>query len=349
MSNCSRKAFVIWWKTTRRFILGLLACLVICGVACAAWAKHKGPARISVLIATGMPGGTYYQVGLGMASLWTTRLRDIGIRVSAAISEGSMENIEAIRISDADMILAENLFCSMAYNGTGIYKGQPLPDLRSITTLWPDTVHLLIRADRIESGTLEDLKGLTIATGLPDSGNRFTTELLLKTLKAGPANVRLRSMSNKAAAEALRRGQVEGADLTGGIPVPMVTTLFSEGAPPLTLLNITDSQLEAVREEGWPHAFRQTIPADTYPGQEKPVQTVGQMNLLAVTASLNPQVVYALTKALYENLDYLVRVHPACRHIVIEKALQGLSVPLHPGAIRYYREKKIKIPEHLIP
>jgi hypothetical protein len=349
MNNCGCEAFVVWWKGALRLLLSLLTCLAIAGMTWAAGAKDKGPARISVLIATGMPGGTYYQVGLGMASLWTTRLRDIGIRVSAAISEGSMENIEAIRIADADMILVEDLFCSMAYKGTGIYKGRPLPELRSITTLWPDTVHLLIRADKIESGTLEDLNGLTVATGLPDSGNRFTTELLLKTLKPGPANVRLRSMSNMAAAEALRKGQVEGADLTGGIPVPMVTTLFSEKKPPLAFLDITDLQMQAVHEEGWRHAFRQTIPAGTYPGQGKPVQTVGQMNLLAVTASLNQQVVYALTKTLYENLDYLVRVHPACRDIVLEKSLEGLSVPLHRGAIRYYRERKIKIPEHLIP
>lgn len=349
MNNCGCEAFVIWRKIACRLFLCLLTCLVIAEVTWAAWSKDKGPARISVLIATGMPGGTYYQVGLGMASLWTTRLRDIGIRVSAAISEGSMENIEAIRIADADMILVEDLFCSMAYKGTGIYKGQPLPELRSITTLWPDTVHLLVLAEKIESGTLEDLNGLTIATGLPDSGNRFTTELLLKTLKPGPANVRLRSMSNMAAAEALRKGQVEGVDLTGGIPVPMVTTLFSERKPPLALLEITDSQMQAVREEGWRHVFRQTIPAGTYPGQENPVHTVGQMNVLAVTASLNQQVVYALTKTLYENLDYLVRVHPACRDIVLEKALDGLSVPLHPGAVRYYRERKIKIPDHLIP
>ncbi len=273
----------------------------------------------------------------------------MGIRVSAAISEGSMENIEAIRIADADMILAEDLFCSMAYRGTGIYKGRPLKELRTITTLWPDTVHLLIRADKIDTGTLEDLNGLTIATGLPDSGHRFTTELLLKTLSSGPTNTQLRPMSNMAAAEALRNGQVDGADLTGGIPVPLVATLFSEGKPRFALLNITDSQMQSVREEGWRHVFRQIIPAGTYPGQDKPVYSVGQMNLLAVTASLNAQVVYALTKTLFENLDFLVRIHPACRNIVLEKALDGLNVPLHPGAIRYYKEKKIKIPERLIP
>ena len=119
-------------------------------------------------------------------------------------------------------------------------------------------------------------------------------------------------------------------DLTGGIPVPMVTTLFSERKPPLALLEITDSQMQAVREEGWRHVFRQTIPAGTYPGQENPVHTVGQMNVLAVTASLNQQVVYALTKTLYENLDYLVRVHPACRDIVPGKSVGWPERPIAP-------------------
>ncbi len=334
---------------TCRLFPAVLACLAIAGLAAVAWPEEGNRARISVLIATGMPGGTYHQVGLGMASLWTTRLRRMGIRVSAAISEGSMENIEAIRIADADMILAEDLFCSTAYKGTGIYKGRPLRELRSITTLWPDVVHLLIRADKIDTGTLEDLNGLTIATGLPDSGHSFTTELLLKALPFGSANTRLRPMSNMAAAEALRKGQVDGADLTDGMPVPLVTSLFSEGKTPFVLLNITDSQMQSVRKEGWRHVFRQTIPADTYPGQDEPVYSVGQMNILAVTASLNAQVVYALTKTLYENLDYLVKVHPACRNIVLERALDGLNVPLHPGAIRYFKERKIKIPERLIP
>ena len=82
-------------------------------------AQDKDRAKISLLIATGMPGGTCYHVGLGMASLWTTKLRHPGIRVSAAHSEGSRENIEAIRISDADLILAEEFFCSMAFRGIG--------------------------------------------------------------------------------------------------------------------------------------------------------------------------------------------------------------------------------------
>jgi uncharacterized protein len=311
-------------------------------------AQQKDAARISVLAATGMPGSTYYQVGLGMASLWTTRLRESGIRVSAAISEGSLENIEAIRIADADMILVEDFFSSLAYKGAGMYKGRPLPELRSITTLWPDTLHLLVRADKIKTGTLQDLEGLTIASELPDSGNKYLTEMLLNSLKSGKRKVRLRPMSNMAAAEALRKGAVQGIDVMGGAPIPLVAGLFAERTPPLGLLDITDSQIGAAHQEFGKHLFRTLIPQGTYIGQDKPVNTVAQMNVLAVTASLDEDVVYALTKTLYENLDYLAKVHPACRNVVLDKALDGLSVPLHPGAIRYYRERKINIPEHLI-
>jgi TRAP transporter TAXI family solute receptor len=73
------------------------------------------------------------------------------------------------------------------------------------------------------------------------------------------------------------------------------------------------------------------------------------MNVLATTAALDPDVVYALTKTLYENLDYMARVHPACRSIALDKAFEGITVPLHLGAIRYYRERQIRVPESLIP
>lgn len=313
-----------------------------------AFGREKASARISVLVATGMPGGTYYRIGLGMASLWTTKLRQPGIRVSAAISEGSRENIEAIRIADADLILAEDFFCSMAYRGTGIYRGGSLPELRSITTLWPDTVHLVIRQDAVKKGTLEDLAGLTLATGLPESGNRFTIDLLLRTLKPGHARVQLRSMSNMAGAEALRNGTIQVLDLTGGLPVPLVTKLFSEGTPPLRILQITEKTLQALRKAGWKHLFPSVIPKGTYAGQNKPVKTIGLVNILATTSSLDPPVVYELTKTFYENLGYLEAVHPACRDISLEKAFEGLHVPLHRGAIRYYRERNIDIPRHLL-
>jgi uncharacterized protein len=335
-------------KGVSRFRKGLVMILALSALMGAVSFGARNPARISVLMATGMPGGTYYHVGLAMASMWTTRLQDEGIRVSAAVSEGSKENIQAIRIADADMILADEFLCAMAFRGTGFYKGEPLPELRSVTSLWQDAVHLLIRSDKVQTGTIQDLAGLTMATGLPDSGDRLTAEMLVRTLKPGKRKVRLRYLSILAGVEALRKGTVQALDLTGALPVSLVTTLFHESRPPLTLLEVTDAHLDALHAEGWQHVSPVVIPEGTYPGQDKPIKTIGQLSILAVTASLDSQVVYELTRSLYENLDHLSRVHHACRSISPERALEGLEVPLHRGAMRYYQEQGVDIPEHLI-
>jgi TRAP transporter TAXI family solute receptor len=208
---------------------------------------------------------------------------------------------------------------------------------------------LVITVDKVRTGTLEDLTGLVVAAGLPDSGNRYATELLIKSLSSQSRQVRLRSMSHVAAADALRNGTVQAIALAGGIPIPLVKTFFQESISSITLKEISDPQMEAVRKAGWLYVFRKIIPPGTYRGQKRPIRTVGQMNHLAVTASLDDQVVYALTKILFENLDYLVRLHPACRSITLETAFAGLNVPLHPGAIRYYKEKRIDIPTRLLP
>jgi uncharacterized protein len=335
-------------KGGRHLCKGLVITLVLCAFTGAVALAARNPARISVLMATGMPGGTYYHVGLAMASMWTTKLQDEGIRVSAAVSEGSRENIQAIRIADADLILADEFLCSMAYKGTGYYKGDPLPDLRSVACLWRDAVHVVIRSDKVQTGTIQDLAGLTLATGLPDSGNRLTAEMLVRTLKPGKKRVRLRYMSILAGAEALRKGTVQALDLTGALPVSLVTAFFHESKPPVSLLEITEAQMAALVAEGWRHVSEVEIPAETYPGQVKPLKTIGQLSILAVTSSLDAQVVYALTQSLFDNLEHLARVHHACQSISLENALEGLEVPLHPGAAQYYREQGLEIPEHLI-
>jgi TRAP transporter TAXI family solute receptor len=316
----------------------------------AAFPLEGDSARISVLIATGMPGDTRYQVGLGMASLWTTRLRRAGIRVSAAVSEGPKESIEALRIADADLILVDDLFCSLAFRGQGMYRGRRVKELRGIAALWDDALHLLIRSDRLKTGSLIDLDGLTLATGLPGSGNRIVTEILLKALgRAGPM-VSLRSMSNRAAVEALRRQTIDALAMSGGIPIPLINSLLKERGLSLGFLGISDAQMTAIRETGGGQGlFTTTIPSGTYPGQERALRTVGRRILLVVTSSLDKQVVHALTKTLFDNLDYLARLHPACRDLDVETALEGMNIPLHEGAFTYYQQRQIEVPENLRP
>ena len=312
---------------------------------------ESGPSgsRISLLMVTGMPGGSYHQLGLAMASLWTTKLKNVGIRVSGAISEGARENIEAIRIQDADLILADALSCSMAYTGSGSFKNRSNNELRSISNLWPEATHLIVRSDIGKSTGLDSLEGLVVSTGLPESGNRFTTEILLRALKNPKHKVKLKFMNYGSALESLKLGTIQAGDFTSAIPSALVTNLFQSNPQGFSFIEITDSDIQTLKEKGWSSCFRIVIPPETYPGQSGPVKTVGQSTILATASTLNVEVVYDLTKCLFENVYQLSRFHPAFKGVSVENALVGLEVPLHPGAIRYYREKKVNIPEALLP
>ncbi len=311
--------------------------------------KFRAPAQVSLLMGTGMPGGTSYQVGLGLASFWTTRLRQMGVRVSAAISEGSRENVEAIRIADADIIIVDDLISSMAYSGAGIYRGKALKELRAITNLWPEVVQIVVRSDRAKTGNIQDLEGLSLASGLRDSGNRLTIEMLLNTVKGLRQTVRVRSMTVLSAVEAFKVGSIQALDMTGGVPVPALSGLFHDTSTGLTLLEVTDAQIELLRTEGWRNVFRCVIPANTYAGQDRPVYSVGQMNVMATTSQIDAGVVFAMTKSLYEGLDTLAKIHPVFKELSIDKAFTGLKIPLHPGAIQYYRQRGLSVPESLNP
>jgi TRAP transporter TAXI family solute receptor len=332
-------------------ILFLAACIATIGSTAGTSRAESGPtrSRISLLMVTGMPGGSYHQLGLAMASLWTTKLKKLGIRVSGAISEGARENIEAIRIQDAELILVDALSCSLAYRGAGNFKNKINSELRSISNLWPEAAHLIIRSDKNRSSSLDDLEGLTVATGLPESGNRFTTEMLLRILKDPKHNIKLKFMNYGSALESLRLGTIQAADLTSAIPSALVTNLLQLSPQLFSFIEITDTELQAVRERGWTTCQRIVIPSETYPGQRTPVNTVGQNTLLVTTSSLDLEVIYDLTKSLFENVDQLAKFHPAFKAVSLENALVGLVAPLHPGAIRYYREKKMQIPEALLP
>ncbi len=329
--------------------LAFAVAVIISPWVCLASETSKTPTRISVLLATGMPGGSYHHLGLIMASMWTTKLKIVGLRVSAAISEGARENIEALRIRDADLILADDFSCSLAYRGIGPYKSRGFRELRSIANLWPEAVHLLIRSNGSPKPTLEDLRGLTIATGLPESGTRFTTEILLRGLRNHKPLSKLKFMNYASAIDSLRIGTVQAADFTAAIPSSLVNDLLQPDPKLFSFIQISDNDIKTAKRYGWTNCERIVIPAVTYPGQVDPVNTVGQNTILATTSSLDPEVIYDLIRILFENVDQLAKYHPAFRNILLERAFNGLVAPLHKGAVRYFKEKKIHIPDGLAP
>ncbi len=310
-------------------------------------ARPTKSSRISLLLATGLPGSVDYQVGLGLASLWTTRLKNLGIRVSAAISEGSRENIEAIRISDADLIMVDEFFCFSAYNGQGPYLQRPETRLRAVTCLWSDVMHLLVRSDSLRTGTLQDLDGLTIATGLPDGSSKYILEQLLREMTTPKPEVKVRSVSNVAALDAWKSGTVQALGFSGGLPIPTVNFLIQQNPGQVGFLEIPENDTLSLSREAMPTVFPMSIPAGTYPGQDASVRTFGQNNILVTSSQIDKQVIYELTKTLYASIDYMTKIHPACAQLSLDRAFSSLKIPLHPGAVQYYRERNLRVPDEL--
>ena len=308
------------------------------------------------ILSTASTGGTYYPVGVALATLVKVKLQPREkIGMSAISSAGSGENIKLLRENEAQFAIVQGLFGAYAATGTGpIANDGPQENLRSITMLWPNVEHFIIKSDDVESGTISDveaLKGSGAALGRQNSGTIGSNRTILGGFGINiDEDYNLVYAGYGPSAEAMQNGQVEFVSTPAGAPVSAVTSLFANmGADAIDVLDFTDEQMAAANgdfEQLW---TRYVIAAGTYPGQEEDINTIAQPNFLAVRDDVPEETIYMITKTIYENLPFLQGIHPATKNMSLEAAIAGLPVPLHPGAIRYYEEAGVTVPDRLKP
>ncbi|MFN2307721.1 MAG: TAXI family TRAP transporter solute-binding subunit [Paracoccaceae bacterium] len=307
----------------------------------------------SYILATASTGGTYYPVGVALATLAKVKLEPSeNIGMSAISSAGSGENVRLLREGEAQFAILQGLYGFYASSGTGpLEEVGPQESLRSVTMLWQNVEHFVVASDMAGDGTIQamvDLKGEAMALGAQNSGTIGSNAAILDGLGVDiEADYDLVYGGYGPAAEALQNGQVAGISTPAGVPVGAITQLMATAGDDVTLLSFTSEQQAAAdgERELWTEYL---IPAGTYPGQEEDVTTIAQPNFLATSADLAEEDVYLITKTIYENLPFLQAIHPATQAMAIEQAIAGLPLPLHPGAQRYYEEVGVDIPERLI-
>ena len=303
-----------------------------------------------LIIATATTGGTYYPVGVGIGTIVSLKLaKTDGITATAINSAGSGENIEMMKNKEAHLAILQSLFGLQASRGMGFYKGKPVNDFRSITMLWPNVEHFALMTKFAQSGTIADVGRLSdrFSIGKRGSGTEGSGRAILNALHIDPNSLKLEFLGYTPSTQAMLDNRIAGANIPAGVPAAAITQLFAMSHGDATVLDVTDEQLATIREE-YPIWYRYIIPANTYPGQAKEIRTIAQPNFLAVRADMPDDVVYKVTKTIYENLSFLSTIHSATKNMRLDTALSGLPVPLHPGAARYYREVGIDIPERLI-
>ena len=307
----------------------------------------------SYLLATASTGGTYYPVGVALATLVKVKLQPSQkIGMSAISSAGSGENVKLLRENEVQFAILQGLYGAYAWEGTGpIESAGPQKNLRSVSMLWQNVEHFTVNKKFAKTGTVADLvamKGESMAMGTKNSGTIGSNKVLLGNLGVDiDKDYNLVYVGYGPSADALQNGQVAGMGTPAGVPVSAVTKAMANMGDKITVLDLTDEQMKKA-DGGMELWTRFVIPADTYPGQTRDIKTIAQPNFLAVRSDVDEDAVYRITKTVYENLAFLNAIHGATKAMAIEKAIAGLPMPLHPGAARYYAEVGIKVPARLL-
>jgi uncharacterized protein len=307
----------------------------------------------SYIMATATTGGTYYPVGVAIATLTKIKLEPKEkISMAAISSAGSGENIKLMREKEVQFSILQGLYGAWAWDGNGEMKESgPQKYLRSVSMLWQNVEHFGLKTEYAKTGTADDLsnaKGKKFSIGKKNSGTEGSGRYILSGLGIDTdATFDVAYLGYGPTADAIQNGTIAGFNIPAGVPAGAVTTAYAALGKDLTVLNFTDEQIKKANN-GLTLWTPYVIPANTYPGQDKDIRTIAQPNFLAVNDDVDEDAVYKITKTIYENLPFLQGIHKATKAMALNKAIEGLPVPLHPGAARFYREQGIEIPAHLI-
>lgn len=304
-------------------------------------------------LATANTAGTYYPVGVALATLTKIKLEpEFKLSLTAVRSAGSAENLAMLADDSAQFAILQGLYGYWAWNGIGPFTNQgPQGDLRSVTMLWQNVEHFIMNSDYVKSGSVDDLRGLgnkKFSIAMKSSGSAGSGLHILEGLGLDPeADLQLVHLSYSESSQAIRSGEIDGMNIPGGPPVEAVGRAFEALGKDITILSFSDEQMGRVNRS---HALwsRYVIAPNTYPGQGKPVHTIAQPNFLAVRADVPEEDVYMILRTMYGNLPFLHTIHPITRGMDMSRAIAGLPVPLHPGAARFFRENGVEIPDELI-
>jgi len=310
------------------------------GVATAvalAGANVPAHAQDFINILTGGTSGVYYPLGVALSKVFTDKIK--GSRPSVQATKASVENLTLLQQGKGEIAftLGDSLALAWAGDEEAGFKSK-LTKLRGMTAIYPNYIQVVASK---ESGikTLADLKGKRLSVGAPKSGTELNARAILEGAGLTYQDLgKVEYLPFNESVELMKNRQLDATLQSAGLGVASIRDLAT--SVDIVVVEIPASVVDKV---GSPYV-KVTIPANTYTGQTEPVQTAAVVNYLVTHSGVKDETVYEMTKAVYESLPDLVAAHAAARDIKLENAMQGMPVPMHPGAEKYLAEKGIKKP-----
>nr|WP_309100170.1 TAXI family TRAP transporter solute-binding subunit [Fredinandcohnia onubensis] len=288
--------------------------------------------KLDTNIITIATGGVESPSNIMMTTLAEIYRSEYGINSRTQTSGGSVENLNLMKEGKVEM--ATNLpdVELQAVEGTGEFK-EPIKNINTMGAINSNYLQMITRTDSgIDS--ISDVKGKRVAVGYPNSGGEINTRKILEVYDLTYDDIDEEYLGYGDAADGLRTGQIDAIFFINSVPNASVLDLAR--SLDIKFLEIEPDKKQALIEK-YPYLIPAEIPAKTYTNEES-VETVLIRSSLSVRADLSEEDVYKMTKTLFENLDALEKSHQAAGDISIETAQEGLTVPLHPGAARYFKE-----------
>jgi TRAP transporter TAXI family solute receptor len=272
------------------------------------------------------------------AYTWSAGIADIinkhveGVKATAEETKGYVANIALMQGGELEASMATSLSAYEAYTATGNYEGSEPGKIMAWMSIAPVAMHI-ITLDGSSVNSVADLKGKRVGMGQPGGVSMLDANVLMAKVAGEdftPFRVRLGDMIDM-----LSDGNIDAALWNGSFPLAPVIKLSAQRD--LKLIPVDDGFLDSLRKD-YPPYFRLTIPGGTYEDVTADTQTFGLANGLVVSSDVPEDLVYEMTKAVFENLEALGGIHPAFKKVSADTVLDGFGSPLHPGALRYYRE-----------
>ncbi|MCB1448843.1 MAG: TAXI family TRAP transporter solute-binding subunit [Nitratireductor sp.] len=283
-------------------------------------------------ILTGGTSGVYYPLGVGLSKIYGEKIA--GARTQVQSTKASVENLNLLQQGKGELALALGDSVKLAWEGDAEagFKA-PLDKLRGIAAVYPNYIQIVASK---ESGikSFADLKGKSLSVGAAKSGTELNARKIFAAAGMSYDDLgKTEYLPFAESVELIKNRQLDATLQSAGLGVASIKDLSA--SMEVTMVSVPE---DVVAKLGAPYIAAK-IPAGTYQGQDGDVGTVAIVNFLVTHSDVSDEMAYQMTKLLFENLPELEAAHKAAKQIKLESALNGMPVPLHPGAERYYKEK----------
>lgn len=287
-----------------------------------------------LVIATGGTSGVYYPLGGGVAQIITN---NTDVSATAQSTGGSVENMRLLASQEVELAFVQNDIAYYAANGELMFEDTAVTNLQAIATLYNETVQIVL-PEGSDITSVYDLAGKRVSVGAPGSGVEANARQVLEAFGLTFDDLQAQHLAFGDSVSSIQDGALDAAFVTAGAPTAAVTELSATRG--VKLLSLEEDKIEELLSK-YSFYVRDTIPAGTYDGVGE-VTTIAVKAMLAVSSNLPEDFVYETTVALFENQPALLAINQRAASIAPENALEGLSIDLHPGALKFFEEKGLK-------